>query len=157
MKPNNNTYGPHYQSAEWRKAEEQRLLVKQRDNPKWKKKLKFIRDGAGWYADVAGHTRAQNAMVAGADNFLDRVSMGDDTVTVAFRTLKSEECGKPICTLRRVEHDRFGAAYLAFGLTVIPLPVWICNVTETVLGEHPKRIYVYDIKHANSGSVRASA
>lgn len=32
-----------------------------------RKELRFYKDGDGWYADVAGHTQAQNRMVAGAD------------------------------------------------------------------------------------------
>lgn len=109
------------------------------------KELLFYKDGRCWYADVEGHTQAQNLMVAGADKIIEGFSGGKPGVMVKV----SADCDKPKpykVRLRRIEHDPFGAAYLAFikGKT-LPRPAWLCNVTHTVFGEHPKRIYIHEI------------
>lgn len=109
------------------------------------KELLFYKDGKCWYADVEGHTQAQNLMVAGADKLIEGFSCGKPGVVVRV----SSDCERPKpykVRMRRIEHDPFGATYLAFikGKT-LPRPAWICNVTHTVFGEHPKRIYIHEI------------
>ena len=39
------------------------------------KRIVFLKDDAGWYADMEG-TRAQNAMVSGADKMIEALSGG---------------------------------------------------------------------------------
>jgi len=109
---------------------------------------------AGWYADVPGHTLAENQMVAGSDTFLEEVDKilggrGEVTITV------SDTCdvlAKPfLAKLSMISHNQWGATYVLGG----PLAkqyeaegfrLWICNVTHDVLGEHPRCIYIYDIR-----------
>ena len=105
----------------------------------------------GWYADVPGHTLAENQMVSGSDVFLevvDYMTGGDGEVRL---TVSDDNApGKCLVKLRRTSHDGDGASYSLSG----PLPkrfgatgteVWICNVTHDVLGEHPETIYVHEI------------
>ena len=131
--------------------------MKKKDNKKDKKptaktavvdkSLLFYKDGLGWFADVEGHTQSQNLMVMGADKLIEGFSGGKPGVVVRV----SADCENPkpyLVRLRRIEHDPFGATYLAFikGKT-LPRPAWLCNVTHTVFGgEHPKRIYIHEIK-----------
>ena len=150
--------GAHYRNEAWRKAKEQEIVDLQA-NPETLIELKFESDGNSWAAEVPEHTRAQNLMVAGADRVIEHFAEGDNEVTMGFRTVEPPKGKgpkgadgqplKPIFTMRRIEHDAWGATYLVFGLTAIPVPAWICNVTETVLGEHPKQILVYKIEHRN--------
>ena len=46
------------------------------------KELRFYKDGDGGFADVAGHTQAQNRMVAGADRLTERFAAGGSEVRV---------------------------------------------------------------------------
>lgn len=110
------------------------------------KELLFYRDGKGWYADVMGHTQAQNAMVAGADALIEGFSGGKPGVIIRV----SSDCPDPdpyTIRLKRILHDPFGGTYLAFlpGKR-LPRPAWICNVTHTVFGEHPKQIFIHDVR-----------
>ena len=142
--------GPHYQSKEWRERKEKELTERQTADPQMMLTQRFLKDASGWYADVPEHTRSQNAMVAGADRFVEELAGGSDSVTVRFRTVEPPKGdgpkGKPLFTLRRIEHDAWGATYLVFGVGAMPVPAWVCNVTETVLGDHPKRIYIYGVE-----------
>ena len=47
------------------------------------KHIVFLRDDAGWYADMEG-TRAQNAMVSGADTMIEALSAGSTRVEMVF-------------------------------------------------------------------------
>ena len=146
--------GAHYKNAEWRMAKE-REIVNAQANPEKMLELRFFKDGDGWFADVPEHTQSENRMVMGADALIDRFAEGAPEVTMRFRTVeppsghgprgKNGELLEPIFKMHRIEHDPFGASYLVTGLTRLPLPAWICNVTETVLGEHPKNIFVYEV------------
>ena len=111
-----------------------------------RKSLRFYRQGTEWFADVAGHTQAQNQMVAGADELLDVMSSGGSEVSVVL----SADLDHPdewLLHLHLVEHDKFGATYRvsraqADGSSL----AWLCNVTHDVFGgEHPEDIYVHSI------------
>ena len=111
-----------------------------------RKSLRFYRQGTEWFADVAGHTQAQNQMVAGADTLLDVMSDGGSEVKVVL----SADLDNPdewILHLHLVEHDKFGATYRVKrakggGSSL----AWLCNVTHDVFGgEHPEDIYVHSI------------
>lgn len=130
---------------EARTAEVERLQA----NPDYCISLVFHKDEGGWYAEVPTHTRSENAMVAGADCLVERMSRGDNTVEVKFRTLESSTKPNPVFKMVRFLHDRFGATYWVQGATAIPFPAWLCCVTHDVTGEHPKRIYVHEINHYN--------
>ena len=82
------------------------------------KHIVFLKDDAGWYADMEG-TRAQNAMVSGADTMIEALSGGG----------------------RR----NAGEAPQFRGIFGLPL-AWLCNQTHRFIGgEHPKDIFVHAI------------
>ena len=106
---------------------------------------------AGWYADVPGHTLAENEMIAGSDTFLEevnalsggrgevRITLSDDNVAGSF-----------LAKLNRKNHNQWGATYILTGPLAerhdaVGFELWICNVTHDVLGEHPRSIYIHDI------------
>lgn len=119
------------------------------------KVIRFYREDDGyWYASVPGHTKAQNKMVAGSDKFLqaclDYVNKYEPEI------YKEDSLYMNICTekpkaymfkLTRLFHGRYGATYSIkqekdCDLKIPVKMCWLCNVTHTVLGEHPKTIYV---------------
>lgn len=111
-----------------------------------KQTLRFYREGSEWYADVPGHLKSQNRMVAGADVLLDRLSAGHANVVLTFSAGLCER-GEYLAWLHAVEHDEWGALYrVRVKGSVFPRMAWLCNVTHTVFGgEHPKDIFLYDI------------
>ena len=111
------------------------------------KKINYYKKNDIWYAAIPGHTEAENRMVAGADKFLDYLDRDKDG-NVEMRVGTNELNGDYIYKLTRIQHDKWGATYLVkqngsrLGLKII----WICNVTHDVLGEHPKKIYIYSVQ-----------
>ena len=120
------------------------------------KHIVFLKDDAGWYADMEG-TRAQNAMVSGADTMIEMLSDGSRRVEMVFSS-DVEQPGDHIMHLHRVEHDPWGATYRVgngnageaprfSGIFGLPL-AWLCNQTHRFIGgEHPKDIYVHSISN----------
>ena len=118
----------------------------------------FLKDDDGWYADMEG-SRAQNAMVSGADAMIEALSGGSRRVEMCFSSDVAQP-GDHIMRLHRVEHDPWGATYRvsngnageapAFsGILGLPL-AWLCNQTHRFIGgEHPKDIYVHAINNGN--------
>lgn len=118
------------------------------------KHIVFLKDDAGWYADMEG-SRAENAMVSGADKMIEVLSGGADRVEMVFSS-DVEKPGDYIMKLHRVEHDPWGATYRVSdgnagtaprfsGIFGLPL-AWLCNQTHRFIGgEHPKDIYVHAI------------
>ena len=114
----------------------------------------FLKDDAGWYADMEG-TRAQNAMVSGADTMIEALSGGSRRVEMVFSS-DVERPGDHVMHLHRVEHDPWGATYRVRngnageapqfrGIFGLPL-AWLCNQTHRFIGgEHPKDIFVHAI------------
>ena len=64
------------------------------------KRIVFLKDDAGWYADMEG-TRAQNAMVSGADKMIEALSGGGSRVEMVFSS-DVEEPGDHIMKLHRI-------------------------------------------------------
>ena len=119
-----------------------------------RKEIVFLKDELGWFATGIEGTRQQNAMVGGADKFLDVLARGKDRVKVIF-SADVEKPGAYKMKLHRIEHDPFGATYrVSRGTTgaapkfkgLMGLPVmWICNQCEKFLGEHPRDIFVHAV------------
>lgn len=111
------------------------------------KKILFYKESDQWYADVPGHTKAENRMVAGADKFLDKCDMDHDG-KVTIRVGEDNLNGDYIYSLSRIQHDKYGGTYLVkkngsrLGYSIF----WLCNVTHSVLGEHKKKLYIYSIQ-----------
>ena len=127
------------------------------------KNLRFFRisEGpqAGWYADVPGHTLAENEMVAGSDEFLDKVSTilgGSRDVTISLSDDNQAQCF--IAKLDMRAHNQWGATYVLTGpaadkYAATGFQLWICNVSHDVFGEHPRTIYIHEIRctHVQDG------
>ena len=113
-----------------------------------------ITDGpvAGWYADVPNHTLEENEMVAGSDTFLEEVDqMTDHDGEVHITCSDNNETGSFLAKLLMKNHNQFGATYILTGPmaekhAAVGYELWICNVTHDVLGEHPRSIYIHEIK-----------
>ena len=107
---------------------------------------------AGWYADVPNHTLAENEMVAGSDTFLEAVDQKtDNDGEVHITCSDNNETGSFLAKLLIKNHNQFGATYILAGPMAekhdaVGYELWICNVTHDVLGEHPKSIYIHEIK-----------
>ena len=114
--------------------------------------IHFYEENGNWYADVSGHTKAENRMVAGSDKFLSSLrryneSAGDYLGDV-FLGISTEKQAGYYFKLSRIFHDKYGATYVvsknkdAYFDQRYPKLCWLCNVVHTVLGEHPKTIYI---------------
>ncbi len=118
------------------------------------RRIVFLKDDAGWYADMEG-SRAQNAMVSGADKMIEALSDGGRRVEMVFSS-DVENPGDHTMHLHRIEHDPWGATYWVSdgnagtaprfsGILGMPL-AWLCNQTHRFIGgEHPVDIYVHSI------------
>jgi hypothetical protein len=105
--------------------------------------LRFYKHNERWYADVPGHTMAENEMVAGSDDFLNACDAGTGNVVI---DLSDEPTECDVCHLKMVNHNQFGATYEVGGSMFGVARLWICNVTHDVLGEHPRDIYIQEIR-----------
>lgn len=120
------------------------------------KTVRFFKLDNEWYADVPGHTLEENEMVSGADTVLeeiDRIKSGTGEVFLTLADSVNASVGELPFLVKfvRKTHDKNGAEYILTGplaelYGAVGFEVWICNVTHDVLGEHPKSIYVLDIK-----------
>ena len=61
-------------------------------------------------------------------------------------TLSDEDTNEYVFHFNRTEHDDDGAYYQACGDYDLLYPIWICNVTHDVFGEHPEDLYILKIK-----------
>lgn len=115
------------------------------------KRIEFYKENGQWYANVEGHSKEENEMVAGADKFLDSISMGKEYVSM---NVSDKICPKCQFLFQRIDHDDYGATYIvvgnhpdapALGADCFSIPqkkFWLCNVVHTVFGEHPEFISV---------------
>lgn len=108
----------------------------------------------GWYADVPNHTLAENQMVSGSDTFLeevDKILGGRGEVTIRVSDACDTSAAPFIAKLSMRSHNQWGATYVLGGplarqYDAEGFELWICNVTHDVLGEHPRCIYIHDIR-----------
>lgn len=85
-------------------------------------------------------------MVFGANTLLDKISKGNDNVSIDVMTEKPKHCNYISGLL--INHDDDGGTYLMDTLdevleenTSLDNTFWLCNVTHFIFGEHPKQIY----------------
>ncbi len=108
--------------------------------------LRFYRDADGWFVDLPNWPgpKAALAMVDGADTFLEHLGKRNPEVLVEISTQPQPEA--EWFSLQYVEAQAYGdGAYyrtLHFGQ---PQDLWLCAVTEFVLGRMPEVIYVRDV------------
>ncbi len=106
----------------------------------------------GWYADVPNHTLEENEMVSGSDIFLEGVNALKGGPGEVFITVSDDNTdGTFIAKLIMKAHNQWGATYILTGpmaqqYDAVGFELWICNVTHDVLGEHPRSIYIHDIR-----------
>ena len=115
------------------------------------KSIRFYKEDGQWYADVKGHSKEDNEMVAGADLVLDAMSAGRNSV---YLNVSDKIYPKAKFLFHRVDHNQYGATYvvlenhpdapaLSGGFLDLPQKkFWLCNVTHTFFGEHPEYISV---------------
>jgi len=114
--------------------------------------IKFFKSGNEWYADVEGHTMEENQMVAGSDVFLETVNNllgGRGTVNAVVSD--DNQRGTFLAKLVMRAHNQYGATYVLTGPEARRhgaegFELWICNVTHDVLGEHPRSIYIHEVR-----------
>jgi hypothetical protein len=104
----------------------------------------FYKDNTGWYIDFPAFieqglgSKADLAMVSGADTMLDYLSDRQPRVTLTFSNI---EHALSRFHLRMIHHNQWGATY-ATNVAEVPF-VWLCNVTKVVFGgAHPREIFV---------------
>ncbi len=104
----------------------------------------FYKDSTGWYIDFPAFlemglgTKADLAMVSGADTMLDHLSKGASRVNLTFSNYELEHAK---IDLKMVTKNQWGATYKT-NHDSIP-QVWLCNVTKLFFnGAHPYRIFI---------------
>jgi hypothetical protein len=114
------------------------------------KKIKFYKKENKWYAYLPayieqGGTEEECEMVAGADDWLDRLSNYGDDVTLLLSD--SDPLSERIVLY---ESDEFGATYIAhtYKEEDINQVLWLCPVTVFVFGKYPDIIY-YSLTRSN--------
>lgn len=108
--------------------------------------LRFYRDADGWFVDLPNWPGPQSAlaMVQGADTFLERLGKRNPEVLVEISTQPQPESEWFSVNYVQRHPAGDGAYYrtLHFGQ---PHDMWLCGVTEFVLGRMPEVIYVRDV------------
>lgn len=106
------------------------------------KTLKFKKESGIWYIVLKYWmgSKANLAMVQGADTLLDIMSNGKNEVTVKVGTSKSTQT--PKYTLERANYQGGGALY-NLQSEEYNFTVWLCAVTRFVYGYMPKEFYCY--------------
>jgi hypothetical protein len=104
----------------------------------------FYKDSTGWYIDfpefiTSGYgTKADLAMVSGADTMLDYLSKGNTRIKLSFSNYELSEAK---IELKMVTKNQWGATYKTNHLDIPQ--VWLCNVTKLFFnGAHPHRIFI---------------
>ncbi len=109
------------------------------------REFKFYKDEGGWYVDLPEWegTKADLAMVSGADTMLDIISQGDNDIQVLLSTEEFDGSNR-LEFLRESPEIGEGSWYLMKTYKGIEynLELWLCDVTIFVFGEFPKNIYI---------------
>ena len=121
------------------------------------KTIKFYKEEENWYADVPNHTKEENLMVSGADDFLETLNCFEgkgDTIYITCNGYKEElNPSNALVELERVNHNQYGATYEVnagdlYDYTLRDVcKLWLCNVVHDIFKDHPKYIYIFDIEY----------
>lgn len=92
-----------------------------------------------WYINLPEWTGSKEdlEMVMGADNMLDYLAQGEDTVVI-YVSLEPSFNYEYELTLDR--EDEYGAYYYVNGNN-LDMEIWLCPVTKFVFGNYPNKIY----------------
>ena len=109
------------------------------------REFKFYKDEGGWFVDLPEWegTKADLAMVSGADTMLDIISQGENDIKVLLSTEEFDGSNR-LEFLRESPEVGEGSWYLMKSYKGIEydLELWLCDVTIFVFGNFPKNIYV---------------
>jgi hypothetical protein len=109
------------------------------------REFKFYKDEGGWFVDLPEWegTKADLAMVSGADTMMDIISQGENDIKVLLSTEEFDGSNR-LEFLRESPEVGEGSWYLMKSYKGIEynLELWLCNVTIFVFGNFPKYIYV---------------
>ena len=109
--------------------------------------MSFEKEANGrWYAVIPSWTgpHASLEMIKGADEFLDLLSHYDKNKKVTLLVSRTPITGDDMVLVRE-KQDRFGATYGVYNFH-FPQKVWLCNVCQWVMGEHPQVIYAKKVE-----------
>ena len=109
---------------------------------------RFIKEYSGWYIDLPdylaqGGSKADLAMVPGADTMLDIMAGQENEVHISLDTEPFEN--SDLLELEEVCHpDVGGGNYIlrTYKGQSINHRMWLCAVTDFVFGYLPERIYI---------------
>lgn len=104
-------------------------------------KLNFYKKDNRWFADIAGHTEEENEMVFGADLLLDIIAKGANTCSLDIGSQFISGCNIEASIY---DHNDEGATYVVYDSDIIDIGTtfWLCNITHTVFGEHPDKLFI---------------
>ena len=107
------------------------------------KKLSFTKEYGTWYINLWYWIgpKAALAMVAGADDFLDKLTLDGKHATVKVYRKKQPNAIR----VQLIEPNKLdnGGDYIIEGPKGYPKKMWLCNVTRVVYGGFmPKQLYV---------------
>ena len=109
------------------------------------REFKFYKDEGGWFVDLPEWegTKADLAMVSGADTMMDIISQGENDIKVLLSTEEFDGSNR-LEFLRESPEVGEGSWYLMKSYKGIEydLELWLCDVTIFVFGNFPKNIYV---------------
>ena len=108
------------------------------------KTLTFNKEESGWYIDLPEWpgSKADLAMVQGADKLLDRLSYGKDSVELVVLRAPIDNYYK--LKLTEKTHEAGGGIYKVYGSETFPDEIWLCDVTKFVFGGYmPPELYFY--------------
>ena len=101
---------------------------------------RFYKDSQGWFIDLPNWigTKAQLAMVEGADIFLDNIS---DHTSEVYVEMSTQEMKGNQYQLKKYMDCQDGAMYSYVNSNEDIDAMWLCGVTEFVFGSMPDKIY----------------
>lgn len=109
------------------------------------REFKFYKDEGGWFVDLPEWegTKADLAMVSGADTMLDIISQGENDIMVLLSTEEFNGSNR-LEFIRESPEMGEGSWYLMKTYKGIEynLELWLCDVTIFVFGNFPQNIYV---------------
>lgn len=112
------------------------------------KQHSFVKEFGGWYIDLpeyleGGGSKADLAMVAGADTLLDLIAEGKESVTLSMDT-KPFKGSDELILLRLCDSSTGGGDYFMKTYAGQPInqELWLCDVTLFVFGDMPEKIFI---------------
>lgn len=112
------------------------------------KQHRFVKEDGGWFIDLPeyleqGGSKADLAMVSGADTMLDIIAGNKEEVILQIDTEPFNHADE--LTLTEICDPILGGGYYhmkKFEGKEVDQNMWLCDVTKFVFGDMPPRIYV---------------